>query len=163
MTKYARLHSIEHGIRQALAILGDRGAEAALESALGLKRSASLLRKCGDPDNGANQIQQRYSVALDAACVRAGHLPPLLEAHRHLVERLAGDAAGHIELRRSDLSSMVLVLQGALGRLAEAVVEAQDPRSPAGRRLSNREKHEIFEAVVRIEEHSETLKRMLED
>ncbi len=163
MTKIAPLHSIEHGIRQALAILGDRGVEAALQEVLGLKRSASLIRKCSDPDNGANQIQHRYSVALDVACAHAGHAPPLLDAHRRMVERLSSATEARREARRLDLSSAVLLLQSALGHLAEAAIEVQDPRGPAGHQLTNREKHEIFEAVVKIEEHTETLKQLLED
>ena len=90
-------------------------------------------------------------------------LPPLLEAHRHLVERLTGDPAQHMAVRGRDLPPVVLALQSALGHLAEAAVAVQAPGGSAGTRLTNREKHEIFEAVVKIEEHAETLKRMLEE
>jgi len=161
VTKFAELNSIEHGIRRALAILGDRGVEAALKDVLDVERSASLIRKCGNPDSRTNHIQHRYSVALDVGCIKAGHAPPLLEAHRALVERLGAGAALQQLPHDSDLSAHVLILQGALGRLAEAVVEAQSPDSPAGRRLSNREKHEIYEAIVKIDEQTATLKRMI--
>lgn len=163
MTKYAELYSLEHGLRQAIAILGDRGIEDALQDVLGLRRSASLIRKCADPDNDANQIQHRYSVALDAACVKAGHLPPLLEAHRQLLLRLTKQDAKQARGKGLDLASVVLLLQGALGHLAEAVIEAQRPDSPAGRRLTNREKHEVFEAVLAIEEQTASLKRLLKE
>ena len=51
MTKLVAIRSIEHAARRALTILGDEGVEQAIEETLGLKRSASLIRKCADPDD----------------------------------------------------------------------------------------------------------------
>ncbi len=163
MTKFVRLHSIEHGIRQAFTILGDRGVEAVLEDLLGLKRSASLIRKCGDPDNEMNHIQHRYSVALDVGCMRAGHRPPLLEAHRSLVKRLSGRGAAPPTARGFDLFSAVLLLQRAVGHLAQAILDARGSLRCRDRCLTNRETHELFEAVVDIERHTERLKLLLTD
>ncbi len=159
MTKFVRLHSIEHGIRQAFAILGDRGVEAVLEDLLGIKRSASLIRKCGDPDNETNHIQHRYSVALDVGCVRAGHRPPLLEAHQSMIRRLSAGAVA--TTRGFDLLSAVLLLQRGVGHLAQAVLDARGPLRGHDRRLTNRETHELFEAVVDIERQTERLKQLL--
>ncbi len=161
MTKFVRLHSIEHGIRQAFAILGDRGVEAVLEDLLGLRRSASLIRKCGDPDNETNHIQHRYSVALDVGCMRAGHRPPLLEAHQSMIKRLSIGAARSAAARGFDLLSAVLSLQRAVGHLAQAVLDARGPIRRHDRRLTNRETHELFEAVVDIERQTERLKLLL--
>ncbi len=161
MTKFVKLHSIEHGIRQAFTILGDRGVEDVLEDLLGLKRSASLIRKCGDPDNETNHIQHRYSVALDVGCVRVGYRPPLLEAHQSMVRRLSVAAARSAAARGFDLLSAVLLLQRAVGQLAKAVLDARGPIRYRDRHLTNRETHELFEAVVDIERQTERLKLLL--
>ncbi len=161
VTKFVRLHTIEHGIRQAFTILGDRGVEAVLEDFLGLKRSASLIRKCGDPDNETNHIQQRYAVALDVGCARAGYRPPLLQAHRSLVGRLSGGIAGAATAGGVDLLSAVLLLQRAVGHLAQAVLDARGPLRRHDRRLTNRETHELFDVVLDIERQTERLKHLL--
>ena len=66
MTKLVAIRSIEHAARRALTILGDDGVERAIEDVLGLKRSASLIRKCADPDDDSHHLQSRYAVALDS-------------------------------------------------------------------------------------------------
>jgi hypothetical protein len=165
MTKLVAIRSIEHGARRALTILGDDGAERAIKEVLGLKRSASLIRKCADPDDDGHHLQSRYAVALDVACHRAGQPPPLLDAHRYLVERhasperadeLADDLAGEGRMQHA-----VLMLQAALGALSQTVGEALHEDSPGGSRLTNREKHEIHEAITAIDHKVESIKRLI--
>ncbi len=100
MTKLVAIRTIEHAARRALAILGDDGVEQAIDDILGLKRSASLIRKCADPDDDGHHLQSRYAVALDVACRRAGQLPPLLDAHSYLIERHGGAAPSDGQGRR---------------------------------------------------------------
>ena len=161
MTKLVAIRTIEHAARRALTILGDDGVERAIEDILGLKRSASLIRKCADPDDDGHHLQSRYAVALDVACHRAGQLPPLLDAHRYLVDRHSGVAEEEAQADDSRLQHAVLMLQAALGELSQTVGEALHEESPGGARLTNREKHEVHEAMVTIDHKVESIKRLI--
>ncbi len=162
MTKLVPLRTIEHGLRRALATLGDGGAQKAIQDVLGIKRSASLLRKCADPDDDRHHIQFRYGVALDVACEQAGQLPPLLEVHLYLIERHSGvDSLAPARGAEAVVLHAVLSLQAALGDLSESVSGALHAGSPGGVKLTNREKHEIHEALDAIHNQAETIKRMM--
>jgi hypothetical protein len=54
MTKLVALRSIEHGVRRAISILGDEGVTEAIKDLLGVRRSASLIRKCADPERSTS-------------------------------------------------------------------------------------------------------------
>ena len=161
MTKLVPLRTIEHGLRRALATLGDEGAKEAIRDLLGLRRSTSLIRKCADPDHDRHHVQFRYAVALDVACKKAGQLPPLLEVHQYLVERYA--SAEPLEKQKSESMVLhaVLTLQAALGDLSQTVSEALHADSPGGIRLTNREKHEIHEALDAVNHQAEVIKTMI--
>jgi len=161
MTKLVAIRSIEHAARRALVILGDDGVERAIADVLGLKRSASLIRKCADPDDDGHHLQSRYAVALDVACQRAGQLPPLLDSHRYLIERHAGPASDGEQVEEGRMQHAVLMLQAALGALSQTVGEALHEDSPGGTRLTNREKHEIHEAIAAIDHKVESIKRLI--
>ena len=161
MTKLVPLRTIEHGLRRALATLGDEGAKEAIRDLLGLRRSTSLIRKCADPDHDRHHVQFRYAVALDVACKKAGQLPPLLEVHQYLVERYA--SAEPLEKQKSESMVLhaVLTLQAALGDLSQTVSEALHADSPGGIRFTNREKHEIHEALDAVDHQAEVIKAMI--
>ena len=161
MTKLVAIRTIEHAARRALTILGDAGVEQAIVDVLGIKRSASLIRKCADPDDDGHHLQSRYAVALDVACRRAGQLPPLLDAHSYLIERHSGGAPSDGEIREGRVQHAVLMLQAALGELSQTVGEALHEQSPGGTRLSNREKHEIHGAMEAIDHKVEEIKRLI--
>ena len=135
MTKLVRLRSIEHGLRRALAILDDDGARNAIQEITGVRRSASLLRKCADPDDNRHHLQYRYAVALDSACARAGHLSPLLEVYQHLVESHSQSAPEGRKGAETKLLYDVLNLQTALGDLSQTVSEGLQEEGPRGSRL----------------------------
>ena len=97
MTKAVLPNSFEHALRRVLLILGEAGAEEAILCGTGVRRSASLLRKCADVDDHRHQIQLRYASALDMACVAKGHLPPLLEAQKRLVAASLADGQAILE------------------------------------------------------------------
>jgi hypothetical protein len=161
MTKLVAIRTIEHDARRALAILGDDGVEQAIEEILGLKRSASLIRKCADPDDDGHHLQSRYAVVLDVACHRAGQLPPLLDAHGYLIERHIGAAPRDGQAGGGRVQHAVLMLQAALGALSQTVGEALHEEGPGGTRLTNREKHEIHEAIETIDHKVESIERLI--
>lgn len=162
MTKLVPLRTIEHALRRALATLGEKRAQQTIQDVLGLTRSNSMLRKCADPDDDRHHIQFRYAVALDIACARSGQLAPLLDVHRYLIER----HAGHDSLAREAggeglILRAVLALQAALGDLSQSIGDALHAESPGGVELTNREKHEIYEALDVIHCEAETIKQMI--
>ena len=161
MTKLVPLRTIEHGLRRALAILGDEGTIKGIRDLLGLRRSAALIRKCADPDYERHHVQFRYAVALDVACKKAGRLPPLLEVHQYLVERYARSEPLEGQGGESTVLHAVLTLQAALGDLSQTVGEALHADSPGGLRLTNREKHDIHEALDALDHQAEAIKSMI--
>ena len=161
MTKLVPLRTIEHGLRRALATLGDEGTIKAIRELLEVRRSASLIRKCADPDYDRHHVQFRYAVALDVACKKAGQLPPLLEVHQYLVERYARAEPLEGQGGESTVLHAVLTLQAALGDLSHTVSEALHADSPGGIRLTNREKHEIHEALDAVDHQAEVIKSMI--
>ncbi len=161
MTKLVPLRTIEHGLRRALATLGDEGTIKAIRELLEVRRSASLIRKCADPDYDRHHVQFRYAVALDVACKKAGQLPPLLEVHQYLVERYARAEPLEGQGSESTVLHAVLTLQAALGDLSQTVSEALHADSPGGIRLTNREKHEIHEALDAVDHQAEVIKSMI--
>lgn len=161
MTKLVALRSIEHGARRAIAILGDEGVEGAIEGHLGLRRSASLIRKCADPDDDGHHLQCRYAVALDVACRRLGELPPLLDAHRYLIDRHANAPGADGPADERGVLHAVLALQAALGALSQTVDQAMHEEGPGGAQLTNLEKHEIHEALEAVSRKTEAIKRLV--
>lgn len=160
MTKLIPLRTIEHGVRRAIDLLGESGVVEALDK-LGIRRSASLIRKCADPDDDRHHLQLRYAIALDIGCKVNGHLPPLLEVHQYLVEEGALSPSKLKTVDQSDIVRAVLVLQAALGDLAHLVNSALEADSELGEELSERERHEIFEAIEGVEHRAEKLKRLV--
>ena len=161
MTKLVAVRTIEHGLRRALGILEDEGATKAIQDVLSLKRSASLLRKCADPDDDRHHLQFRYAVALDVACAKVGRLSPLLDVHQYLVDRHAGAVPSESVGGGKRLFRAVLALQAALGEVAQTVSEGLHADGPGGARLTSREKHAIHDALEAIEHEGETIKRMI--
>ena len=106
-------------------------------------------------------MQSRYAVALDVACRRTGELPPLLEAHSYLIERHSGAAPSDGQVGEGRVQHAVLMLQAALGELSQTVGEAAREDSPGGARLTNREKHEIHEAMETIDHKIESIKQLI--
>ncbi len=161
MTKLAPLRTIEHGLRRALSILEIEGAQRAIHDFLGVRRSASLLRKCADPDDDKHHLQFRYAVALDVGCAKAGQQPPFLEVHNYLVEQHTGrDPPGDGD-GAARLVQAVLALQAALGDLSQTVSDGLRVDGPGGTRLTIHEKHSIYETLEAIHHQTEMTKRTI--
>ncbi|MDA7430005.1 hypothetical protein PGB28_16185 [Primorskyibacter aestuariivivens] len=161
MTKLMPLYTIEHGIRRAFALLGDAGVEQAIEEYLGLKRSASLIRKCGDADDDSHHLQLRYAIALDRACRREVGQSPLLECMAMQVSGAVDAAASSDPPSELTMLKEMLGLQVALGRLARDVTEALKDISPEGCALSEPERHKVFASIDELEIHLEAFKSVL--
>lgn len=151
MTKLVPLDSIEHGIREALRHLGDDGACDAVEQHTGQRKSASLLRKCADPDDIRHNIQLRDAAALDRACVAVNYPPPLLRAYEGLVQ----DDSKRLSNSDLDLCHMAVAIAVAAGAVGEAVLRTKDcgtcacPRGQHSREILS-ELEELEHAIAEL-------------
>lgn len=159
MTKLVPLGSIEHAIRRVLEILGDAGVESAIQEELGFRRSASLIRKCGDPDDSRHHIQMRYAIALDLACIDEVGRPPLLEAYRAMVDKPV-PLGRHPTLRAAMLND-VMTLQTSLGELARRARERLVLADTGSDSMTVAERQSIYAAVNVLQDNAEHLKRLL--
>lgn len=159
MTKIMPIGTIAHGLRQVMQLLGEQGVERAIGTALGVRRSASLIRKCADPDGGRHHLQMRYAIALDRACLARGHAAPLLEAYRAGLEGVTGDPAPAGS--KDELIRAVVVLQAALGDVSRAVEAAFSSRSADPSALTRAERSHVYAAVDLVETDARLIKRML--
>lgn len=163
MTKLIPLQSIEHGIRRAFALLGDKGVERAITDYLGEPKSASLIRKCADPDDDRHHLQMRYAVALDRACNACARQSPLLESFTHL-SRISDPAApGSESDAGGDIYLEVVGLQAALGDLAHRITEATAAASDLADVISKREQHNIFRAIDVLEHQTQLFKSLISE
>jgi hypothetical protein len=120
MTKPREICSIRAGLHRALGLLDDGRIAAATG------KSASLFRKCADPDNPRHRLQAEDALALDAACVRAGERPQILDSYRQALDaRIAalGDARPH---RAADPHRRLGEVLRELGLVAQCVGAAGD-------------------------------------
>lgn len=116
MTKLRAPGSVEDGVLQAIAILGDEGAARATG------KSATMARQWSAPDN-ERQIQMRDAVKLDAACELAGYAALLLRAYRSDLARQVAAGGGRLH-RAGDPLERVADLLAEAGDVARAVREA---------------------------------------
>ncbi|MBL8807871.1 MAG: hypothetical protein JNN22_13575 [Rhodospirillales bacterium] len=118
MTKPRDICSIRAGLHRVLGVLD----EAHVQRATG--KSASLFRKCADPDNSRHRLQAEDALALDAACVAAGERPLLLEAYRQALDAKIAESGTAPVHRPADPLLRIAQAAGDLGRVAEAVAQS---------------------------------------
>ena len=84
MPKIRDFKSLEKSVRDVIDKVGVQDCLTAIEEFTGQKKTDSTLYKWSDPDTDQN-IQFRYALALDIACIRKGIEPILLSAHKDLL------------------------------------------------------------------------------
>ena len=161
MTKLQEPLSLEHAIHRCFRILGEDGVRRALARHLGVERSASLIRKCANPDDPAHHLQVRYAVALDRACWEARRTHPVLEAYQHvLAADCPGTGAGPDASKEAILDAVV-DLQASLGDLAHLVRDAYSRANADPAHLSRAAQSHIYEAIDLLESHAEMFKALI--
>ena len=122
MTKPRDIASIRAGLHRALGQLD----EPRIAAATG--KSASLFRKCADPDNPRHRLQAEDAVALDAACVIAGERPHILEAYRLALDARVDEQGGVRGVRALDPLRRLADATRDMGGVAQSVAEAAGER-----------------------------------
>jgi hypothetical protein len=123
MTKPRDIASIRAGLHRALGLLEERR----VADATG--KSASLFRKCADPDNPRHRLQIEDALALDAACVAQGERPPILDHYRQALDARVASLGGPARHRAADPYRRIAEAVEELGRVAAAVAASLADRS----------------------------------
>jgi hypothetical protein len=118
MTKPRDITSIRAGLHRALGLLD----ESRIAAATG--KSASLFRKCADPDNPRHRLQAEDAVALDAACVIVGERPHILESYRQALDARVAEQGGPRPHRALDPLRRLADATRDMGVVAQSVADA---------------------------------------
>ncbi|MBP7336892.1 phage regulatory CII family protein [Niveispirillum sp.] len=110
MTKARHPLSVEQALHEVLGLLGTAEAGAVTG------KSATILRNWADPDNDAYRLPMEAAMALDRACILAGHeRAPLLLAYQA--------AIGRVQAKRHAPAALALRLVELAQRLGDVAGE----------------------------------------
>jgi hypothetical protein len=155
MTKRVDIGTIEHGLREAFGHVGVDGAAAAIERTTGHRKSASLLRKYGDPDSPRHHLPLRDAMAIDQACVEAGHKPPILMMYQNYLE--TAHSGGEQNHNGASVCCLALATVSAAGMVSEAVLQSEMCNDCHCNKY--RHKEEIYASLLELEEAVSALRR----
>lgn len=122
MTKPRDIASIRAGLHRALGVLE----ESRIATATG--KSASLFRKCADPDNPRHRLQAEDALAIDAACLAAGERPHILESYRLALDAKLNEQGGARLPRPLDPLRRLADATRDMGGVAQSVAEVAGER-----------------------------------
>ena len=151
MVKLRKIASIERGIEEILQVLTEQEIKETIQ------KGASYLRKCSDPDRDLEgkdsegvkrNIDHIESVKLDKKCIQKGISPPLLTAHQFIIDQEKYNNQSNL----ADVNQMLVKFSILEGELNKVVIEATDPKSPQGEKITGLEKKKVFEAIKNIED-----------
>ena len=146
MPKIRKIASIERGLEEVVQSLTEEEIKQAIN------KGASYVRKCSDPqpdnDGVKRNIDHVDSVKLDIKCIEKGISPPLLTAHQFIIDQ----AKSKHKTNLGDVSNMLVKFSILEGELNKVVIEATDPESPDGEKMTDLEKKKVFEAIKKIED-----------
>lgn len=155
MTKSVNIGTIEHGLREAFGYLSIEGAADAIEWATGHRKSVSLLRKYADPDSPRHHVPLRDAMAIDRACIQAGHKPPLLMTYQINLEEKSADYSRNCE--DPSICRLALATGAAAGMVSEAVLQSEVCDECHCHK--NHHKEQIYASLVELEEAVTALRR----
>ena len=146
MPKIRKIASIERGLEEVVQSLTEEEIKQAIN------KGASYVRKCSDPqpdnDGVKRNIDHVDSVKLDIKCIEKGISPPLLTAHQFIIDQAKSEHKTNL----GDVSNMLVKFSILEGELNKVVIEATDPESPDGEKMTDLEKKKVFEAIKKIED-----------
>ena len=152
MAKLREISSIEHGLTEAIKNLKAE----VIEQATG--KSISFIRKCSDPDLD-QQLDHRDAIKIDRACIEAGLMPYLFEAHRAIIVSELKKIKGSNE----DLNDLLIKFTILHGRLMDSIKSAKSSSGDQGIKISSAEKKDIFDAFEKLETKILKIKKTIED
>jgi len=146
MPKIRKIASIERGLEEVIQALTDE------EIKQTINKGASYVRKCSDPQPDNEGVKRNIdhidSVKLDIKCIEKGISPPLLTAHQFIIDQAKSEHKTNL----GDVSNMLVKFSILEGELNKVVIEATDPKSPDGEKMTDLEKKKVFEAIKKLED-----------
>ena len=146
MPKIRKIASIERGLEEVVQSLTEEEIKQAIN------KGSSYVRKCSDPqpdnDGVKRNIDHIDSVKLDIKCIQKGISPPLLTAHQFMIDQEKSENRSNF----GEVNQMLVKFSILEGELNKVVIEATDPKSPDGEKITALEKKKVFEAIKNIED-----------
>ena len=146
MPKIRKIASIERGLEEVVQSLTEEEIKQAIN------KGSSYVRKCSDPNPDNEGVKRNIdhvdSVKLDIKCIEKGISPPLLTAHQFIIDQAKSEHKTNL----GDVSNMLVKFSILEGELNKVVIEATDPKSPDGEKMTDLEKKKVFEAIKNIED-----------
>jgi len=146
MPKIRKIASIERGLEEVVQSLTEEEIKQAIN------KGSSYVRKCSDPNPDNDGIKRNIdhidSVKLDIKCIQKGISPPLLTAHQFMVDQEKSENRSNF----GEVNQMLVKFSILEGELNKVVIEATDPKSPDGEKITAIEKKKVFEAIKNIED-----------
>ena len=146
MPKIRKIASIERGLEEIVQSLTEEEIKQAIN------KGSSYVRKCSDPqpdnDGVKRNIFHADSVKLDLKCIEKGISPPLLTAHQFIIDQAKSEHKTNL----GEVNKMLVKFSILEGELNKVVIEATDPKSPDGEKITAIEKKKVFEAIKKIED-----------
>ena len=84
MSKIRNINSIESAVEYAIKSVGVKDCIESIKDLTAQNKSESAIYKWSDPDTDQN-IQYRFAIALDIACIKKGIKPPMLSIHQEIL------------------------------------------------------------------------------
>jgi hypothetical protein len=142
--KKVRELSLEKGLDNILKHLS----KDEIKEAIGKTRD--YIAKCSNPDpdetGTRRNIDHIDSVKLDKACIKKGIEAPMLKAHQYMLEELTS------EVSSGDVNRMLIKFTILDAELKKEVLEAQQPESMGGKKITREEREKINDAIKNIED-----------
>ena len=146
MPKIRKIASIERGLEEVVQSLTEEEIKQAIN------KGSSYVRKCSDPNPDNDGIKRNIdhidSVKLDIKCIQKGISPPLLTAHQFMIDQEKSENRSNF----GEVNQMLVKFSILEGELNKVVIEATDPKSPDGEKITALEKKKVFEAIKNIED-----------
>ena len=146
MPKIRKIASIERGLEEVVQSLTEEEIKQAIN------KGSSYVRKCSDPNPDSDGVKRNIdhidSVKLDIKCIQKGISPPLLTAHQFMVDQEKSENRSNF----GEVNQMLVKFSILEGELNKVVIEATDPKSPDGEKITAIEKKKVFEAIKNIED-----------
>ena len=146
MPKIRKIASIERGLEEVVQSLTEEEIKQAIN------KGSSYVRKCSDPNPDNEGVKRNIdhvdSVKLDIKCIQKGISPPLLTAHQFMIDQEKSENRSNF----GEVNQMLVKFSILEGELNKVVIEATDPKSPDGEKITALEKKKVFEAIKNIED-----------
>tara|TARA_B100001564_G_C20354728_1_gene540578 strand:- start:193 stop:678 length:486 start_codon:yes stop_codon:yes gene_type:complete len=156
MSKVRDINSIEKAVEYAIKSVGVKNCIESIKDLTGQNKSESAIYKWSDPDTDQN-IQYRYAIALDIACIKRGIKPPMLSIHREILDTKGISGSNE----KYDLINELLKVNSEIGVLNNSVENSTRDDSDEGKNLSPRELSEIKDVLTSVENKLNKLKTSL--